>query len=452
MIRLCLLLFLIAAAAFGQPRAVLMVSVDGLRPDYVTAADRHGLKIPCLRRLMREGAHASTVRGVLPTSTYPSHTTLVTGTTPARHGIWSNHPFDPFGRNPNSWYWYAEDLRVPTLWDASSRAGVVTGSVSWPVTVGAPGIRFNLPEYAGTRTPEDLKMIRALSTPPGLLAELEKKAGPYIADVREAVPRDRVRARHAVELIRGKHVRFLTVHLAALDHVQHAGGPFTPSALATLEEIDAMIAQMAAAMRAEHPLSAVCVVSDHGFAPVEHVLNPGVALVKAGLITLGPDGRVADWQAAPWPNSGSAAIMLKDESVRPRVGALLKELASDPSHGIAAVLDAAEIAKLGGAPGPRFWVDMRPGFAVGSSLRGELVSAVSLRGTHGHSPADPQLGAFFLIAGDGIRAGFAIGEIDMRSVAPTVAKALGVEFPSADLPPLSVFAASGNGSRAAGRR
>ena len=145
----------IAVLACGQPspsRGVLLISVDGLRPDYVTAADRHGLKILYLRRLMREGAHAATVRGVLPTSTYPSHTTLVTGTTPAKHGIYSNHPFDPSTRNPNSWYWYAEDLRVPTLWDAASRAGIVTGSVSWPVTVGAPGIRFNLPEYAGTRT------------------------------------------------------------------------------------------------------------------------------------------------------------------------------------------------------------------------------------------------------------------------------------------------------------
>ena len=44
--RLAASLFVIAAAALGQPsRAVLLVSVDGLRPDYVTAADRHGLKI-----------------------------------------------------------------------------------------------------------------------------------------------------------------------------------------------------------------------------------------------------------------------------------------------------------------------------------------------------------------------------------------------------------------------
>ncbi len=444
---------LLAAAAFAQSpsaRGVLLVSVDGLRPDYITAADKHGLKIPCLRRLMREGAHAASVRGVLPTSTYPSHATLVTGTTPARHGIFSNHPFDAAARNPNSWYWYAEDLRVPTLWDAATGAGRVVGSVSWPVSVGARGIRFNLPEYAGTRTPEDLKMLRALATPPGLLEELEKRAGPYLTDVNVAVPRDWARSRHAVEMIRQKQARFLTVHLTALDHVQHGDGPFSPRALATLEEIDAMVALLGDAMRSADPSSAICIVSDHGFAPVERVLNLDAAMVKAGLITLKTQrdtlesAGAADWKAMPWPASGSSAIVLKDPNdaaTRLRVRQFLERLAWDPDHGIAGILDREAVARLGGAPTAEFWVDLRPGFAIGSSLQGPVVSAVSRRGTHGHSPEHPELGAFFLMAGEGIRKGVALGGIDMRSVAPTVAKALQVPFPAADLPPLDVFLA-----------
>lgn len=436
----------LAAALSGQPspaRAVLLVSIDGLRPDYLTAADRHGLKIPYLRRLMREGAHAAAVRGVLPTSTYPSHTTLVTGVAPATHGIYSNHPFAPPGADPNIWYWYAEDLRAPALWDAAARAGFVTASVSWPVTVGAAAIRFNIPEYAGTRTPDDLKMIRALATPPGLMAELQSRLGPYITDVREAVPRDWVRTRYAAELLRAHRARFLTLHLAALDHVQHGRGPFSPPALATLEEIDSMLAVLARALHAAHPASAVCIVSDHGFAPVGHVLNLDAAFVKAGLITLGPGDRVADWKAMPWPAGGSAAVVLKnaaDTASRLRVRRFLHALASDPGNGIAAILDRAQIAKLGGAPAAEFWVDMRSGFSIASSLRGPMVSAVTPRGTHGHSPENHDVDAFFLIAGDGIRKGLALGAIDMRSVAPTIARILGIPFPTADGPALNVFA------------
>ena len=73
-----------AASPQSVPRgpAVLLISIDGMHPDNVLEADRHGLKVPTLRRLLREGAHATAVRGVLPTVTYPSHTTMLTGQTP----------------------------------------------------------------------------------------------------------------------------------------------------------------------------------------------------------------------------------------------------------------------------------------------------------------------------------------------------------------------------------
>ena len=74
------------------------------------------MKIPHLRRILLEGAHAEGVRGVLPTVTYPSHTTLLTGVWPVKHGIPENGVFDPFGKNLDGWYWYSEDIHAPTLW------------------------------------------------------------------------------------------------------------------------------------------------------------------------------------------------------------------------------------------------------------------------------------------------------------------------------------------------
>ncbi|HXB00681.1 MAG TPA: alkaline phosphatase family protein, partial [Steroidobacteraceae bacterium] len=91
-----LTLFLLLAAAARAPAVpVLMISVDGLKPEYVLDADAHGLKIPFLRSLMQGGAYARGVTGVWPTVTYPSHTTLLTGLSPAEHGIYNNLEFDP---------------------------------------------------------------------------------------------------------------------------------------------------------------------------------------------------------------------------------------------------------------------------------------------------------------------------------------------------------------------
>jgi len=80
-------------------RAVAVISIDGMHPDNVLKADRLNLKIPNLRRYLRDGAHAVSVRGVLPTVTYPSHTTMMTGVWPARHGIYANETWDPLHRH-----------------------------------------------------------------------------------------------------------------------------------------------------------------------------------------------------------------------------------------------------------------------------------------------------------------------------------------------------------------
>lgn len=435
------------AQTANSGRALLLISIDGMRPDYVFEADKHGLKIPNLRALVRDGASATSVRGVLPTATYPSHTTIVTGVSPAKHGIFGNKPFGSTVKDLDVWYYYAEDLTAPTLWDAATNGGYIVGSVSWPVTVGATSIRFNIPEFNLTRTAEDVKITRGVATP-GLMTELEKKAGAYTTDVADSTKRDWGRTRYAVEMIRQKHTRFITVHLAATDHIQHRSGPLVPELWPALEEIDRMVGELRDAIRAEDARAAVCIVSDHGFASVTKILCLDAALVKAGLVTLKGKGTtveaagIADWTAQSWPASGSAAIVLKnpqDEVARAKVKAFLEGLAADSTNGIASILDEAAIHAAGGAPTAQFWVDLQPGFVVSQTLQPSIVSIVSARGTHGYAPTHLEMDATFILAGDGIAKGRALGVIDMRSIAPTLAKVMGVPFTSAEVPAQEIF-------------
>lgn len=431
------------ASWLASGRALLLISIDGMRPDYVLRADAHGLKIPHLRALLREGAHASGVRGVLPTVTYPSHTTILTGVWPARHGIYSNIVFDPLGVNFEGWYWYSEDIAVPTLWDAAAKAGLAVGNVSWPVSVGAKSIRYNVPEFwRAAKSPDDLKLLRAVSTP-GLIAEIAQEAGPYILDLDNAVPGDWARTRYAAWILRHGKPQLMTVHLAALDHLQHGTGPFSTESNQTLEQIDRMLGQLEDAAHTGRPDYAVLVVSDHGFSAIDHSLNLMKAFAGEGLITLGQGGGfrgapvVLNWKAFPKVDGGSAAILLKDpkdEATRVKVEQLLHRLAADPANGIATILDRAAIAKMGGNPGASFWVDMQPNFSAVNTT-GALVTATK-GGTHGYSPTHPEMLASFFMAGPEVEKGLDLGEIDMRSIAPTLAAYLGLPFPSADLKPL----------------
>ena len=312
--------------------AVLLISIDGLHPGNVLEADRHGLKIPTLRRLLRQGAHATGVRGVLPTVTYPSHTTMLTGVWPLRHGIPTNVPFDPLNRNLGVWYWYAEDIKAPTLWDAARAGGYVVGSISWPVSVAAPGIDWNIPEYwRAMKSPEEIKLVRAISTP-GLFRDLEPVAGRYTNDLDDVIPGDEARTRYAVAMIGQKRVRFLTIHMAGFDHVEHEAGPYSAEAFRVLEAIDGMVAEMERAMRAANPRAIVCIVSDHGFAATTKETHLNAALVEAGLIRLTPPRpsvpqTIADWDAVAWNSGGSTAIMLQngaDRAVATKVEQLLR--------------------------------------------------------------------------------------------------------------------------------
>jgi predicted AlkP superfamily pyrophosphatase or phosphodiesterase len=417
----------------GKP-ILVMVSVDGMRPDYITHADEHGAKVPNLRRFITEGTYAEGVQGVVPTVTYPSHTTLVTGVWPAKHGIYANALFDPLDKGKMAWYWYAEDLKAPTLWDAAARAGRTTASIQWPVTVGAK-ITWDIPEVWRAGDENDLKLVRAVSTP-GLLAEAEKEIGVYRGGIDASVESDEVRAKYAEWILEKKRPSLLLLHISALDHVEHQTGPFSPEDIAVLERQDAAIGKLRATAERIFPGRLIfAVVSDHGFVKVEKQINFGPAFAQAGLITLDAKGKATDWKAFPWETGGSAAIVLKDPkdaAVAAQVRELLAKLASDPANGIDRVLDADDLHKRGGYPTASFFVGLKPGWKNGYSLTAPVVESIKPGGTHGALPDLPELRSSFFVVGPGVPAGKKIELMDMRDIAPTLAHLAGMELASAD--------------------
>lgn len=435
------LLFLSLTPGAVRAEPVLMISVDGLRPGDVIDAEKRGLKVPNLRRFLVEGSYASAVVGVLPTLTYPSHTTLITGVSPDKHGVVNNTTFDPKGINQTGWYWYARDIKVPTLWDAVAKAGLSVANVFWPVSVGASSIRWNLPQYWRTGHPDDLSLMKALATP-GLVDRLETEVGQsYVQGIDESVEADENRGAFAVQLIKDQKPDFATVYLTGLDHQQHEYGPDTPEAHAVLERIDAIVGKLIATEQAAHPDAVVALVSDHGFAPTAVETDFFRAFLDEKLISLDADGKVADWQAMPWPSGGSVAVVLAkpdDSAVLARVGALLDRLKGDPNMHIASIIRGPEIAAMRGNPQASFYVDMAPGAMSGGfkGATGALVRPSRSKGMHGYFPSSAAMRSTFMIMGPKIAKGHDFGEIDMRAIAPTLARILNVPLPNAAVPAL----------------
>ncbi len=411
---------------------VVLVSIDGLRPDYVHRADEHGLGIPTLRAMVAQGAAATAVRGVLPTVTYPTHTTMVTGVSPTRHGVLANTTFDPFGDNHGGWYWYAEDVKVPTLWQLADEAGIPSASFYWPVNVGAKAT-WVLSQVWRADTDDDRKLTRATSTP-GLVDELEANVGEVPRGRAWAVEQDEQRARAAGWFLEKHNPGLLTLHMLALDSAQHYDGLATPHVFRTLERLDGILGELReAARRSGGGRATMCVVSDHGFSRVDKIVNLMPELVRAGLV----DARKREWSATLWAAGGTGAVVLRDPSdqaVLEKVRALLDRLAADKSLGIDRILRRDEIEALGGFGDASFVVAMRPGFYLANAWDGPAVrpAGPGFRGGHGYLPDDPEMAAMFVCEGEGVPVGSSLGAIDMRDVAPTLAGRLGITIPGAE--------------------
>jgi predicted AlkP superfamily pyrophosphatase or phosphodiesterase len=405
-------------------RAVVVISIDGLRHDYLSRAER----APVLAALGKDSARARTLTSVWPSMTYPAHTTLVTGVRPNKHGIFNNVVFDPFEKNDHGWYWYASDIRVPTLWDAAKRANIDVGAIYWPVTVGAD-IKYNVPQIWRAKTDEDDKLVAALSTQ-GLLA----KDKPPPAEHRT----DRERADAAIAMIREKSPRLVFVYLTDLDTVQHENGPFSPNALKTLRTIDGYVDEIMTAARAAYPKLALALVSDHGFSEVTKEVRPNAVLRQKKLLGAS-SGKVKSYDAVTWKAGGTAMIMPrdpKDEKTARAVRELFTTLAKDPSNGIARVIEAREIESRGGISGAILALEARRGYVFSESPDHPLVAPTSYRGHHGYSPEEPEMKSTFFLWGDGVSPGD-LGDVEMIDVAPTIGALLDVPLPTAEGKPLA---------------
>ncbi len=417
---------------------VILISVDGLRPEFYL--DRTW-PAAMMQRMANEGIAAEAVRGVTPTVTYPSHTTLVTGALPARHGIVHNRPFEPGGAT-GAWYVWADSIRVPTLWDAATDAGRTSAGISWPVSVGA-SITWNIPEFFSftgqegdlTGPPAQTFALRSAVTPEGLLEEIEAESlGPF-PDFYWGRNRSRedVTGTMAGHLIEKYQPNLMFIHLTQTDWHQHRRGREHDEVRLAVAAVDRAIAKMVEASLRAGTLerTAFVVTGDHGFVNVNTEINPNVWLVDAGLHEDRPDR--GDWRAVFHPGGGSAFLRLRDPDDTEAVDEVRRILAAQPPQvrGLFRIVEADELAERGADPDSPLALAAEPGAFFGGDTGGEAIRARG-GGAHGYFPDFHQIHTGFVAWGAGVEPGPLIPIMGMEDIAPVVAALLGIPFDAPD--------------------
>lgn len=94
-----------------RPRSVLILSIDGLRPDAIFMAP-----MPNLLALMQGGAYSLNAQAVFPSATLPNHASMLTGQCPAKHGVnWNDYiPLMGYAEG-QSLFSLAKDAKLRTI-------------------------------------------------------------------------------------------------------------------------------------------------------------------------------------------------------------------------------------------------------------------------------------------------------------------------------------------------
>jgi predicted AlkP superfamily pyrophosphatase or phosphodiesterase len=393
-----LLLFVVAALLAGPLNAaepgtegepiVIVLSWDGMRHDYPDFGN-----FPSLKRVEQEGVRAERLTPVFPSSTFPAHVSMATGTYPDKHGIVDNVFLDE-ARGRYAYSGDASWIEAEPLWIAAERQGVRTATYFW---VGSEsdwqgmGTSFRMAPFDGDRPESEKvdKMLEWLSLP-----EAERP-------------------------------RLIMSYWAGADSVGHNDGPDGDTMITQIEGQDAELGRLLAGIDelGIWPRTTLIVVSDHGMTPWTEVLNLNGAFEDAGLDAVAVGATVVQVHLrSPVP----------DAEMRDALGEILEDVPGAVIHkgdALPAEYRLQRSDRIGD------WVIvLPPPFAATRSSGSELwlMQAATwfgkTLGMHGYDPNLPDMGAIFLAMGRSVPS-TPLGEVRQIDLPATVSGLLNIEPP-----------------------
>jgi predicted AlkP superfamily pyrophosphatase or phosphodiesterase len=377
-----------AASSESAAPIVIVLSWDGMRHDYPDRGD-----FPALARMATEGVRAKRLTPVFPSSTFPGHVSMATGTYPDRHGIVDNVFLD----QERGRYAYSGDaswIEAEPLWIASERQGVKTATYFW---VGSEtdwqgqGTSYRVAPFDSGR-PESEKVDQILEW---------------------------------LSLPEADRPRLIMSYWAGADSIGHDDGPDSDTVVAQIAAQDVQLGRLLDGIDARGlwPRTTLIVVSDHGMTAWTEVLDLNGALLAAGVDAVAIGGAVVHVHL-------KSAV--PDDEMRTKLEKILDDVPGAVIHKGNALPESYRLQRHNRIGD---WVLVLPPPYAATRARGTelwLMKAATwvgkTFGMHGYDPALPDMGAIFLAMGRGVPAE-PPGEVRQIDLPATVARLLDIEPP-----------------------
>lgn len=416
-----------------QARRHLLILVDGLRPDYVTAE-----VMPNLTALGKRGVVFNQHHSVYPTVTRVNASSISTGAYPQMHGLMGNSVFFPkvdpakfldTGVRDNLLNVAQAEgrlLTAPTLGESLQ----AVGRKMLVVSSGSSGSAF-----LNNHTVAGGAILHADFTMPESLREGMKALGPTPADEAPAGSGDRYAVDALLKVGLARVDPSVTVlWLSDLDSTAHDNGIGAPATVEVLRHVDGEIKRIEDSLRAAGLFDSynIWVTSDHGFSTYTGAIDLP-AVLKPFMRPL-PDG-------TPRIVAGGGAIYVRDDDA-PTVAAIAKILQQTPGVG-AVFTPATQPGSFDGrVPGTLSFDAVRwnhdrsaqllysPDWTDTTNAHG-FAGTTASNGTAGHGSSSPwDVHNTLIAAGPDLKRGITVDAPSANAdFAPTFLKLLGITIP-----------------------
>jgi predicted AlkP superfamily pyrophosphatase or phosphodiesterase len=358
---------------------LILISLDGFRPDYLNQEGAGNLRALAARGIRAEELHPS-----FPTTTFPNHYTIVTGLRPDHHGVVGNTmeapslPGEHFSSSDQTslidhrWWDQAEPI-----WVTAEKHQIRTAVMFWPGSEAAVhGVRpsdyrpFNASVTADQRVDTVLGWFdRPATSRPGLVLL-------YLNDV---------------------------------DSAGHASGPDSVSLAESVTRADAALGRLTLGLRARGIAANIVVVSDHGMAATSpQRLIRFNRIAPPASYRLVVNGPYAGVEAQPGKETALEEALLKPQDHMQcwKKGDLPARLHYGQNARVPSFICIAEVG----------W------FIVPGAENDKLPKG----GTHGYDNMAWQMQAIFIAAGPAFKQGVVLPAFDNVDIYPLLMKLLNI--------------------------
>ncbi|WP_455105071.1 alkaline phosphatase family protein [Peptostreptococcus sp.] len=397
-------------------------------------------KLPAFGEFFKEASGCINVKTVYPSLTYCAHTTISTGTYPARHGVINNTRVQPSRLSPD-WYWYDRDIKVPTFQSYAKKAGYDILSIFWPVTAGSRDIKYNMPEIFANRKWQSQIWVSLVNGSPYFQYDLNSKFGKLRNGHKEPELDNFSHASFMYALDRyPAHINM--VHYIDLDSQRHEYGFNSREAQDAMLRLDKRLGDLVTKLKQKgiYEDSVIVVLGDHSSIDGHTNIYPNKLLEGAGLLTKSQDNLVANYKAVCKSADGSAYIYAGQDVSNKDLMEAIEPLISNGA--IERVYNSEEAQEMGADPSCRFMLEA----AVGYFFKDEVEDQALIRvleapkrsskvciNNHGYNPSSKEnYETVFLVAGKGIKKNVFLDEMSLTDEGPTLAAILGLEMKGTD--------------------